>query len=99
MVTQQEVLEYARECKRQRPQITGDALRTVLEARFIRGANPLAAGAGAVANPLDWLIGLIRVVRGIRRLWSSSGQDVRGVEDIIEGVLRIVLEEPVGPSP
>jgi hypothetical protein len=36
MVTKQEVLEYARECKRQRPHITDDDLRALLEGKFIR---------------------------------------------------------------
>jgi hypothetical protein len=100
MATKQEVLEYARECKRQRAQITDEELRGFLEAKFIHGVDPLAEAAarcvviGAVCNPLDWLWGLSSILRGVARLWTSSGADVGAVKDIIEGVIVIVREEP-----
>jgi hypothetical protein len=64
MVSREEVLAYARECRRQRPQITEAELRAFLEARFIGGVDPLAEAAsrgvsfGLVTSPLDWLRGL-----------------------------------------
>lgn len=104
MTTKEEVLEYARECKRLRPQITDDELRVLLEAKFISGVNPfteLAAPVtvlGAVANPLHWFVGLSSIFRRIHRLWATSGKDIAGIKDIIDGVVIIIREEPAGSS-
>ncbi len=97
--TQKEVLEYARECRRQCPTITEAQLRAILRARSPDGRDPFAAVAaagglescfvvGAVCNPFDWLVELPRVIAGI--LETLAGNH-RGVEDIIEGVIRIVI--------
>ena len=81
MVLQQEALEYARECKRQCPQITDEELRAFLEAKFIRGVDPIAVASargvalGCVRNPQDWLKGLLLIFRGGIRLWTFSGKD------------------------
>lgn len=88
-----QVLAYAREIKRERPSVTTEELRQLLQTRFLYGVDPLAQAAsqgitiGAVKNPIDWLAGLLAVARGITRL---LGKDLGGVYEIIEGVLVIV---------
>jgi hypothetical protein len=101
MVTQNEVLAYARECQRQRPQITEEELRAFLEAKFLDGADPLAKAAagglavGAIRNPLDWLKGLLLILKGVERLCSDK--ELEGIKDIIDGVLVIVCRNaPAG---
>jgi hypothetical protein len=100
VVSQCEVLEYARECKCQCPQITEAELRAFLEAKFLRGIDPLAEAAdcgltlGLVRNPMDWLNGLSWILRGIARRLAG---DEEGIKDIIDGVVRIVQEEPENP--
>jgi hypothetical protein len=96
----QEVLDYARQCKRQRPKITDEELRAFLQAKFIKNIDPLAEAlargvvVGAIDNPLDWLWGLSSILREINRLWNSSGADVGGNRDIIDGIVIIVSDEP-----
>ena len=96
MVSPEEVLASARECKRQRPQITEDELRAFLEAKFIGGVDPLAEAlargvmVGAINNPVDWLWGLSSILGGMARLWQSSGSNVAAIKDIIDGVVRIL---------
>jgi hypothetical protein len=51
------------------------------------------AAAGLINSPLHWLRGLLLIIRGIGHL---RAKDVKGVEDIIEGVLIIIREEPAG---
>lgn len=100
--TQAEIIKYARECRRQHPTITEAELRAILKARFVDGRDPLAEAAqygclgagiacGAIANPLDWLVGLPLVIAGIIKLFSG---DSSGIQDMIDGVVRIVMEEP-----
>lgn len=96
MATKEDILEYAREAKAQRPSLTDDELRGILRARFVDGSDPIGAaapmgGLGAINNPLDWVRGLAAIFRGIARLWGKK--DVRGVMDIIEGVVLIVQKE------
>jgi hypothetical protein len=99
--TTREVLEYARECKRQRPQMSAEELRAFLKRKFIRGVDPLqeavAQGVpfGLITKPLDWLRGLSSILRGVARLWTS-GRDSSGIRDIIDGVVIILRSEP-GP--
>jgi hypothetical protein len=101
MVSQTEVLEYARERRRQRPQISEAEMRAVLEAKFIRGVDPLARAAargmtlGAVHSLTDWLEGLGRVLWGWFRMYVLG--DAKGVKDVIEGVLIVRFRE--GPTP
>lgn len=77
MVSREEVLAYARECKSQRPQITEDELRAFLEAKFIGGVDPLAEAlargtvVGAINNPVDWLNGLSSILRGMAKRVTS----------------------------
>jgi hypothetical protein len=89
MTTHAEVLAYARRVVAANPAIAPDALRDVLRARFLHGQDIFAV-VGAVNNPLDWLHGLASIFRGIARLIAG---DATGVQDIIEGVVRIVTEE------
>lgn len=101
MPTKDEVLAYALAVKRQRPHVTDEELRAVLKARFIDGKDPLAEHAlrvtivgavGIVTNPLDWIIGLSKILHGIGKLWGNH--DVSGVMDMIEGVI-IIVQEPM----
>ena len=95
--TQEAVLEYDRECRRLHPNITQGQLRDVLRARFLCGKDPLGSAAGGIGglfvpglicNPLDWLVGLARIIAGVFEIQRG---DHRGTEDVIEGVLRIVF--------
>jgi hypothetical protein len=96
--TQDEITIYARECRRQHPQITEEELKAILKAKFIDGRDPLAAAAqygglgaaGAIANPIDWLLGLPLVIAGLIKLFAG---DPSGVPDMINGAIRIVMEE------
>lgn len=96
-ISKSEVMEYAVECRRQKPDITKDELRGLLRARFIDGMDPLAEAVrqnltigtiGSVCNPLDWIKGLSSIFLGLGRLFSDD--DISGVEDIIEGVVIII---------
>lgn len=95
-VSQSEVLAYARACLRDSPNLPPDVLREVLKARFVDGRDPLAAAEaqhialGAIANPMDWLQALAMIFRGLSRVFGSN--DVAGILDIIEGVVKIVSE-------
>src|SRR5262249_44677848 len=84
MATKEEVLEYARECKRRWPKITDEQLRAFLEAKFIEGTDPLAVGV----NPI-----VLALFRGGAQA-VSSGADLAAIKDIIEGVITILRKEP-----
>lgn len=91
MLKRDEVLAYARSVKAVRPSITAEELEATLRARFIDGKDPLATGAlGAVANPMDWLLGLSVIFAGIAKL---LGKDYSGAVDVIRGVVIIVQNE------
>ncbi len=96
MVSEAEVLQYAREVKVQRPTILQDELRAVLRARFIDGEDSSStdrshSGMGSINNPYDWLNGLAKIFSGIAKLWTKK--DPRGIGEIIDGVVVIVSEE------
>lgn len=84
-VSKEEVLAYAYECKKNNPGITSDELRALLRGKFMAPD----AGAGAIANPMDWFRGLFRIYGGLIRLLDENDQ--QGIADIIEGVLIIVM--------
>ena len=99
--TQEEIIDYARECRRQLPKITEGELKALLKAKFIDGRDPLAAAAqygglgagitiGAIANPLDWVLGLPVFIAGLIKLFNG---DSSGILDMITGATRIVMEE------
>ena len=99
--TQDDIMDCARECRREHPQITEEELKAILKARFIDGRDPLAAaakydglrpmcGCGTIVKPIDWLFGLPYIIVGVMKLFR---RDQSGVEDIINGVTRIVMEE------
>jgi hypothetical protein len=102
VVAKEEVLAYAQEAKRQRPQLTNEELRAILKARFVNGKDPLGELAargmtlGAIASPIDWIFGLAVILRGIGKLWSHK--DVSGAMDIIESVIRIEQEPAHGQT-
>ena len=91
--TKAEVLEYAREIKRERPSSTTEELRQLLQARFVYKVDALAQAhaqgltIGMINNPGDWLRGLLAITRGILRIIDK---DTNGITEIIEGVVTIV---------
>ena len=94
MVTQDAVLAYARAVRQQKPTMESDELRAILEARFIDGKDPLkdseTLSFGVVSNPIDWIRGLSRIFAGLEK-WFAR-RYINGIEDIIRGVLIIVLD-------
>src|SRR5262249_10993331 len=97
-VTKSEVLKYARTIKKERPKVTEKELRAFLRSKFIDGvdgqavARAMGVTAGLINDPIDWLKGLLRIARGVRRLWKH--RDLKGIEEIIEGVIIIVEDGP-----
>jgi hypothetical protein len=47
-------------------------------------------GVGALANPLDWLHGGARILKGAAKIVASNKIDGQSVADIVEGVIIIV---------
>ena len=82
---------------KEKPDLSSDKLRTLLEAKFIGAKDVFAsrpAGViGAISNPMDWLHGLGSIATGLWKLLAGDKADVSGVKDIIGGVVRIVSED------
>lgn len=94
MVSQNEVLKFARRIKKERPNTSKKEMRKFLEAKFIHGNDPFEAAAAqgitlrAVDNPMDWLKGLGKILKGIGKLLGDK--DPEGARDCIEGALEIL---------
>ena len=91
-ITQNNVLKRARAIKAERPSISKDEMRRLLHREFVTLA-PSGRGEGvphrAVANPLDWLVGLKLLLSGGAR-WMK-GDKTKAVVEMIEGVLVILF--------
>ena len=88
MASHSEVLSFAKELQSKNPNLTRGEMKGLLEARFIRGYS-YSAVCGAVNNPMDWLEGLGKIIKGLTRLFGED-KDLKGIENIIEGVLKIL---------
>lgn len=94
MVDKNEILEYAKKIKEERPETTKEEMRELLEAKFIRKTDPLQIAAvrgtslGAVHNPLDWLRGLGKLFSGAANV--LDGNEPEGMKEMIDGVLEIL---------
>lgn len=95
MVNKKEVLEYGKRIKKERPETTREEMRELLAARFIHDedvfvhASAQGVMLGAVNDPIDWLHGLSKVLRGIAK-WFGGNQ-AGAIQDVIDGVLDILF--------
>lgn len=94
MVDQNEILDYARRIKEERPDTSKEEMQEFLEAKFLRDQDPLEAAAangialGAVQNPMDWLRGLGKILGGIKKWGNDKNEEA--IRDLIDGVLEIL---------
>lgn len=84
-VSKAEVLAHAQELKKLKPDITSDELGAALRDKFIESNTPRL---GLVSNPMDWIGGLRLIFNGLDRVLNRDDQ--QGIEDIIEGVIKIL---------